>query len=212
MRSRTLNLRRNWPFMRLGRPYPVSSIAPAGLISLVERGFWTYKLNKDGNKYADLLEEKSASLLLRLPELITCSNALRLIVQVPPLIESKGGLQLLDSPGYHPESGGLWVVKPVPDIRLDMPLAESKEWLTDKLFADYDFVTNGDLSRAVAQVISPALKIGGLLGNVDYPMDFGLANKSLSGKSHRMRFTAWIYGETPKSTTIKTGGVGSLDE
>ena len=70
-----------------------------GLISLVERGFWTYKLNKDGNNYADLLEEKSASLLLRLPELITCSNALRLIVQVPPLIESKGGLQLLDSPG-----------------------------------------------------------------------------------------------------------------
>lgn len=66
-----------------------------------------------------------------------------------------------------------------------MPLAESKEWLTDKLFADYDFVTNGDLSRAVAQVISPALKIGGLLGNVDYPMDFGLANKSQSGKSHR---------------------------
>jgi hypothetical protein len=68
MRSRTLNLRRNWPFMRLGRPYPVSSIAPAGLISLVERGFWTYKLNKDGNKYADLLEEKSASLLDRLRE------------------------------------------------------------------------------------------------------------------------------------------------
>ena len=103
-------------------------------------------------------------------------------------------MQLLVSPGYHPESGGLWVVKPVPDIRLDMPLAESKEWLTDKLFADYDFATNGDLSRAVAQVVSPALKIGGLLGNVDYPMDFGLANKSQSGKSHRMRFTAWIYG------------------
>jgi hypothetical protein len=190
----------------------LQTITPTKLQSRVEKVFYTYKIDEKGNQYPVLLNGAESAVLLETEELETCSNPLRLIVQVPPLIlDDSGGLQLLDT-GYHPESGGLWVVESIPGIRLDIPLAEAKEWLVDKLFADYDFVTPGDLSRAVAQVISPALKIGGLLGDVDYPMDFALANKSQSGKTHRMKFTARIYGETAYSKPRSDGGVGSLDE
>jgi hypothetical protein len=189
-----------------------SEITASKLQSRVEKVFHTYKLDKKGDEYPVLLTSSEASTLLDTEELVTHSNPLRLIVQVPPLIAEAGTLRLLDLPGYHPETGGLWVVSIVPNIRLDMPLDEAKRWLTDELFTDYDFVTPGDLSRAVAQVISPALKIGGLLGDADYPMDLGLANKSQSGKTHRMKFTAWLYGERPHSKAPSKGGVGSLDE
>ncbi len=182
------------------------------LQSRVEKIFATFSLNKKGEEYPDLLTQTDAKTLLDTEELTKYSNPLRLIVQVPPLICEAGNLRLLSEPGYHPESGGLWVVQSVPGIRLDMPPDEAKDWLTNKLFTDYDFVTLGDLSRAVAQVISPALKIGSLLGDVDYPMDLGLANKSQSGKTHRMKFTAWVYGEKIESMAQSKGGVGSPDE
>lgn len=187
-------------------------ITATKLQSQIEKVFDAFRLNKDGEECPVLLSQADANTLLDTEELTAYSNPLRLIVQVPPLITEAGNLRLLSDPGYHPESGGLWVVNSVPGIRLDMPLDEAKHCLTDKLFADYDFVTAGDLSRAVAQVISPALKIGGLLGKVDYPMDLGLANKSQSGKTHRMKFTASIYGEKPATKAQSKGGVGSLDE
>jgi hypothetical protein len=81
------------------------------------------------------------------------------------------------------------------------------------LFADYIWVSPSDLSRAMAQLLSPALKLGNLLGDVDFPLDVGLADKSQGGKTHRMRFTAQVYGEQAYALTkIGKGGVGSTDE
>jgi hypothetical protein len=93
-----------------------------------------------------------------------------------------------------------------------MTVDESKELLLD-LFADYVWVSPSDLSRAVAQSLSPALKIGNLLGDVDFPLDVGLADQSQGGKTHRMRFDAQIYGEKAYVLTkMEERGVGSTSE
>ena len=112
--------------------------------------------------------------------------------------------------GYHPDEEGLFIAK-----NLDIPeitLPEAVTLLTSGLFADYNWVSNSDLSRAVAQVISPALKLGNLLPGADFPIDLGLADQSQGGKTHRGRFTTRIYGEHPYTVINKRGGVGSLDE
>jgi hypothetical protein len=120
--------------------------------------------------------------------------------------------------------GGLLVEN---DIKIDekMSLEEAVLILTDGistpgtkerlggLFANYIFVTPADYSRAIAQTISPMMKLGQLLPpNTDYPVDLAIADSSQSGKSHRLRFTCALYGETAYPLAQKTGGVGSLDE
>jgi hypothetical protein len=94
--------------------------------------------------------------------------------------------------GYHPDEGGIYVVN---DLKVtEMPIEQAKTLLLD-LFADYIWVSPSDASRAMAQLLSPALKLGNLLGDVDFPLDVGLADQSQGGKTHRMRFTAACYGE-----------------
>jgi hypothetical protein len=137
------------------------------------------------------------------------------------LIDDNGAPRLL-SKGYHPEVGGLLVERDIQPV--EMSLEEAVLVLTDGipqkdgsrrggLFANYNFVTPSDYSRAISMVVSPMLKLGSILPrNVDYPLDLAIADQSQSGKSHRMRITALVYGEVAHPVVKKEGGVGSLDE
>jgi hypothetical protein len=94
----------------------------------------------------------------------------------------------------------------VPTIDLD----EAVELLATALL-DFDFPDGGDASRAMASLISPAMKMGGWIDD-DFPLDLAEADQSQSGKSFRFKMIHAIYREHPSAITQAAGGVGSLDE
>jgi hypothetical protein len=136
------------------------------------------------------------------------SLPLRLLSASPVLVDRNGQPEILRK-GYHRDEGGIYVMRDldIPTMSID----KARELLLD-LFADFDFVHPADLSRAIAQVLSPALKLGNLLGDVDFPLDVALGNVSQAGKGHRMKINAAVYGEKAFSINKTQGGVGSLDE
>ena len=110
--------------------------------------------------------------------------------------------------GYHEECGGVFINqrKKIPDV----PLTEAVDMLK-RLFSDWDFQSENDYSRAIASVITPALKMGGHISG-PVPMDVAEADKSQSGKTFRQKVTAAVYGEHPYIITQTSGGVGGVDE
>jgi hypothetical protein len=182
------------------------------LLSEIHRVFEVRKksYDKKGNEIASRAlctkDEASAILEDRGPRQ-QYSLPLRLLAASPVLVERNGKPVTLGA-GYHPDEGGVYVTG-----NLDIPtlsLPEAKDLLLD-LFADYDFVSPSDRSRAIAQAISPALKLGNLL-KTDFPLDVGLGDQQQAGKTHRMKINTAIYGENAFSLTKTQGGVGSLDE
>jgi hypothetical protein len=153
---------------------------------------------------------ENAQILLHTREMREYSLPLRSVAASPVLIERNGKPVVLQK-GYHPDEEGFFVAKNL-DIPKIITLSEAVELLRWGLFANYKWVSPSDLSRAVAQVISPALKLGNLLPGADFPIDLGLADQSQGGKTHRMKFTTRIYGEHAYTVINKRGGVGSLDE
>jgi hypothetical protein len=89
-------------------------------------------------------------------------------------------------------------------------LGEAVELLAGCLI-DFDFPDGGDASRAMASLISPAMKMGGWIDD-DFPLDLAEADQSQSGKSFRFKMIHAIYREHPSAITQAAGGVGSLDE
>jgi hypothetical protein len=79
------------------------------------------------------------------------------------------------------------------------------------LLDDFDFQCAGDRSRALASMITPTLKAGGLLAGSS-PIEVCEADKSQSGKGFLRKLVAALYAEIPSFVTQKEGGVGSLDE
>jgi hypothetical protein len=151
---------------------------------------------------------EAAGLLAGRDEMFKFSRPLRLLSASPILVEREGEAKVLTGPGYYPDVGGVYVFADFEPPELS--LEKAKNLLLD-LYRDYDFVSPGDLSRAIAQTISPALKLGNLL-ETDYPFDISLADQSQAGKTHRMKIIAAVYGEKAYTITKTTGGVGSFDE
>src|SRR5690606_22583817 len=80
-----------------------------------------------------------------------------------------------------------------------------------ELIAEFAFVTPSDRSRAIAAIIAPALKAGGILRG-HYPFTIVEADDSQTGKGYLCDLIFAIYGETPGIVGERKGGVGSLDE
>jgi hypothetical protein len=134
--------------------------------------------------------------------------SIRIITNSPIFIESAGKLGILQK-GYHPVHGGIYVLKDR-DIH-QLPLQEATRALIG-LLEDFNFISESDRSRAVASLISPALRHGGLL-KADFPLDLAEANESQSGKTYRQKSVCALYGERPFIVNRREeAGVGSLDE
>lgn len=110
--------------------------------------------------------------------------------------------------GYHDHCGGTYVTGGA--MPPTMPLAAAVNALLG-LVADFNFVTPSDKARAVACIISPAMKMGGLISE-DFPMDMAEADQSQSGKTYRQKLIVRIYNEVASAVISARGGVGSLDE
>ena len=110
--------------------------------------------------------------------------------------------------GYHPHAGGTFIGGGAQPS--DVPL-ESAVIAISSLLRDFDFPTPSDRSRALASMISPALKFGGWIDD-DFPLDVAEALESQSGKTYRQSVVCRIYREKPAGVVSQRGGVGSLDE
>ena len=133
---------------------------------------------------------------------------IRQMVSSPVLIPDCTKCTAVIGKGYHPHAGGTFVTggEQVPTVELD----EAVELLATALL-DFDFPDGGDASRAMASLISPAMKMGGWIDD-DFPLDLAEADQSQSGKSFRFKMIHAIYREHPSAITQAAGGVGSLDE
>ena len=152
------------------------------------------------------ISETTAKQYLKSEAARTCLPKLNGIVHYPLLVE-KGGQLVPVLQGYN-EHTGLYVASAKPPTEETL---ESAVGLLDGMLRDFDFVTPGDRSRAIASLITPAMKLGGLIkGSV--PVDVAEANASQSGKSYRHKVIAALYNQQLALVTKKGGGVGSMEE
>jgi hypothetical protein len=109
--------------------------------------------------------------------------------------------------GYDEETGCFVDGAQTP---VEMELEKAVEFLTG-LLDGFDFVTPGDRSRAIASMLTPALKLSGLISG-PVPVDVAEANASQSGKTYRQKMVAALYNQNIAVVTKKVGGVDSMEE
>jgi hypothetical protein len=191
-------------------------LTPGDLTSKIEAIFELRK--KSVNKETQEIVERGVN--LELPEAVLLlatksemrkySLPLRLLSASPVLVAREGEPVILDRRGYHPDEDGIYITGhlPIPGLSIK----EAKDLLLD-LFRDYDFTRPSDRSRAIAFLLSLALKLGNLLGDSDFPLLVMIGNESQSGKGHLFKLIQAVYGESAWTITQTRGGVGgSLDE
>lgn len=132
---------------------------------------------------------------------------IRLVIRAP-LLTMVEGVSVVLGPGYNEEAGGVLVDAAA--MPPEVPVAEAAEALRD-LHRDFDFLTPGDEARAFAALITPALRMGGLLSG-PCPIDVAEADQSQAGKGYRQRLVRRIYNEHGYPVARRQGGVGSVDE
>jgi hypothetical protein len=153
-----------------------------------------------------VISERIAKQYLNSKECRTLLPTLSGIVHCPVLIEDNGTLHRVDE-GYD-EKSGFFVVSSGP---AEQVLFHDAVELLTGLLSEFDFVTPGDRSRAIASLITPALKLGGFIKG-PIPIDVAEANDSQSGKTYRQKMVAALYNQRPATVTKKGGGVGSMEE
>lgn len=143
-----------------------------------------------------LHSEEAAKLLPRVEGLINC-----------PVVREIDGALAVAERGYDDETRLLVTDGELPPVvELDKAVQQLMA-----LLDDFDFQSEGDKARAVASLITPALKSGGFIkGRV--PADVAEADQSQSGKTYRQKVIAALYNEQLSLVTSREGGVGSIDE
>jgi len=130
------------------------------------------------------------------------------VLRCPVITETASGDVAILGQGYHAENGGLLIL--AGDTPPQVPVAEAAaalRWLLE----EFAFQSEGDRARAVAALITPALRFGGFLrGHI--PVDVAEADASQAGKGYRHNLACALYNENSYFVTARNGGVGSLDE
>ena len=193
--------------------YAMVPVAAKRLVSLIET-FGARVMRREARK-DETLRWRSATFPSSSADVALSSDAareflprIRQMISSPVLIPEGDRSTLVIGKGYHPHAGGTFVTggDAVPMVALD----DAVELLAGCLI-DFDFPDGGDASRAMASLISPAMKMGGWIDD-DFPLDLAEADQSQSGKSFRFKMIHAIYREHPSAITQAAGGVGSLDE
>lgn len=129
------------------------------------------------------------------------------IINCPIMVERNGCLHLIQE-GYDPATK-LLVAK---SAQIEDFTIEEAVYMITALLRDFDFQTHADKSRAIASLITPALKFGGFIhGSI--PADVAEADLSQSGKTYRQQIVAAVYNEVCYVVNKQEGnGVGSIEE
>ncbi len=168
--------------------------------------FMAWRVGKDGMAVLKptKIPVQDAKAILVSRELLEGLPRIELVSQSPLITPDGTVLQQ----GYHDHLGGVLITSPrTPD---DVPLADAVVALLE-LLEDFRFSSPGDHARALASIITPALKMGGILTG-PIPIDVAEADQSQSGKTFRQKLVRAIYGEDAYPIARRNGGVGSTDE
>jgi hypothetical protein len=180
------------------------------MISLVEEYVRPYHWGgRSARKVYSRLKKSDTEPLLEIPSEIMKLPRLMVLANAPVLIETATGHAEILGPGYHRDSG-IFVIGGA--VSHDIAVKDAVDGIL-AMVSEFSFATEPDLSRAVADKITPALVLGGTLGGRP-AVDVAEADQSQSGKGYRQRIIATIYNESFAniSDKSKNGGVGSLDE
>lgn len=154
------------------------------------------------------MSKDDATALLAAAEAREILPAISTLLRCAVMVETAPGEVAVLGKGYHEDSGGILIStgEPPPQVPVGEAV-EALKWLVE----EFDFQTEGDRSRALAALVTPALRIGGhLRGNV--PIDVAEADQSQSGKGYRQQLICELYNEPSRFVTARQGGVGSVDE
>jgi hypothetical protein len=124
-----------------------------------------------------------------------------------PVMSEKDGELCIGGEGYDPTTKRLVTGGGNP-LEVDFTTATGALL---ELMSDFEFQTESDRSRALASLLSPALKMGGFI-NGPVPADVAEADQSQSGKTYRQKIIAAVYNEQVSIVAKRQGGVGSVDE
>ncbi len=207
-------------FSRGGLPHEVAEVDGVAELRLVDSNAFRSRLDNYGRVMSHrcgkngttvlgtaICSVDTARALLASKE---ANDALPVVAAVlaAPVIALDGSDVLILRKGYHPQAGGLYVAGG--DDPPDVPPLEAVERLR-ALLADFDFPSEGDHARALASLVAPALRFGGILPALA-PVDVAEADQSQAGKTYRHKLIAALYRDTLNFVVQKQGGVGSLDE
>lgn len=110
--------------------------------------------------------------------------------------------------GYSPLLDGVFVKKGW--IPPEPPLDVSVRGIA-RVFEDFSYLTECDMMRAWANVVTIGLTLGGVL-KAHAPIQYSEAPVQDCGKSFLQELTAAFFGEVPYLATEKKRGVGGIDE
>jgi len=197
---------------RSGGQYILEEVEPAAFRSRLEKYFRLMRERKLSDGGVALKPSRcstdNALALLKTEAASDYLPDISIVTNSPIFTEQGGELKVL-AKGYHNVLGGIYILKNR-DIR-ELPLEEATQVLRE-LLSDFSFVSESDEARALASLISPALRLGGLLP-VDFPLCIAEAYESQTGKTYLQKLVSALYGEKPFIINRQAHiGVGSLDE
>ncbi len=129
-----------------------------------------------------------------------------LLTRMPIIVPCGKDSKILEN-GYHADYRVLIRGNDTID---DVPKDKAVQSLLE-LLVDFNFGSDGDRARAVAEIMTPALRMGRWFDGPS-PIHSSEADYSQSGKTLRQEMTRAIYGERSYLVAQREGGVGSLDE
>jgi hypothetical protein len=130
-----------------------------------------------------------------------------LVVSCPLLVEQDGEPIVLTR-GWHPAANGTLVSA---GETLDLPNLDDAVSLLHELIDEFMFPSNGDRARALALLVTVALRAGGLLSR-SVPLFTVEADASQTGKGYLTKIVGAMFCQRLAIVGQRNGGVGSLDE
>jgi hypothetical protein len=205
-------------FSRNGRVMEVSVLKSKAILQVVSNHGFRSRIEQYGSCYiersgangetvlkATIPSVDAAAALLEAPA-VNLLPPIAGLVNAPVLLNDEKGCRLVEQ-GYD-RGSSLMVTGGA--VLYPIPLEEATKALHEML-AEFAFQTPGDRSRALAALITPALRFGGHIRG-PIPIDLAEADDSQSGKTYRIKCTAAIYNGLLSFVSQKNGGVGSYEE
>jgi len=191
-----------------GNGYSIEVLKPVAAQSRFEKYVEFFKPGKTPTDPATrtTISKAQAEVYLNSEECRKLLPKMNGILRCSLLVEKDGQLRSLGN-GYDEETGYFVDGAQTP---AEVGLDQAVEFLTG-LLDEFDFLTPGDRSRAIASMLTPALKLSKLIKG-PVPVDVAEANASQSGKTYRQKMVAALYNQNIAVVTKKSGGVGSMEE
>lgn len=183
------------------------ALSPAAAMTEFEKyARFVRPMKKEGEFKEYILNESMAKAILASHIARQKLAVVKGLLNRPLPVLRAGRVELLKA-GYNDSEGLL-----VADGTIQEPeTLEEAVRTIEGVLVDFSFRTEPDKSRAVACLLTPALKIGGFITE-DTPLHIIEAEESQTGKGFFLSMRDALYGEKSVLIAKSSGGVGSLDE